>query len=1231
MNPDSLSFAASRVDLFDRDSVESCAVKIVTNTGKAIYLLCAYVPPQQESQLLQLCNSIQQANVDNLVLMGDLNGKSQEWNNSTSDRHGDLIEDMLAINRLIIHNDGQPTRRGGQSVIDLIITSAGIGTLVKDCSTLTHESVRSDHIAILSDFDIDVQESMAQTKEVRQLRKVNWNDWRERTETDFSRWMLQDFECFDEAYEDFSNTLTSAYNDVIPVKTIKIRNRQKRPCWWNEHVKSAKKSLNHFQRKFKKRNTVQNKLDLITAEEGFAKAKEDAQESWTGELLDKFDNTRNPREMWDVYKKMTKKDQSKSVLPLIQEDSEPVFDPTDKCKLLQEAFFDCHQHQTNQFDEEFYAKVMGEYSDITSELNSEQLEGEEIYNRNITLEEVEGAIARLKPGKSPGPDMFPTDLFIQAGDTLRSALHRLLSMSWKEGKLPEIWKSADVKFLRKAGKTNYYSPNSYRPISLTSCVVKILERIITDRLEAHIEGSRIIDAEQDGFRKKHSTINAVLRLVQSIYNGFEKDLYTAAVFIDLKGAYDTIWREGLIYKLNSIGICGRLLKWISNFLNSRRARCILEQTSGPGFETTIGLPQGSVLSPILFNIYTIDMYRKLLGAHIKYADDGTVWATERTIEMAVAQACRIALSVKQFCHLWRLIISLIKTDGTLFSKFKIQEKPQFKLGECVLNYNPMPKLLGITLDEQLSFDTHIQNVTKKASSSLKIIREVKGISRVSTCKLLRLYVTVVRPILEYGSVIWQGSKHVNRLSTVQRKALCLCLGLPGTAGTETVEVVSGIPPLDIYFRQTSVRELAKIQAKSIRQPIKILLNNMTETEKTQEDISRPAISPVRLALTYASEMEKETGVNIQFMEEEPEYEPGSIGMSASAPQYWSRLGSSKSSSSDQQEQGRELILDMMMEAPEGTTFAFTDGSCLTNPGPCGAGAVIYQDHHQPVCLKRPVSRRGSILLGELVAILITLEFMVQHITSMGCSLLKIFSDSQSTVGILTLNWKDTSYRSITKDIRNAIRTLTDAGITVDINWAPGHSSIAGNEEADRLAKEAAQEASTFKEGSGSTSMADVKIASHTYTMTLWQRRWNIAEVGREYYKYYPSITAQRHFDLPTKQSYSRIIQLQTGYSVLNQYRFKLGQTESSLCQCGQVEDTEHYLLQCPLQEEPRNILARNLGQKLGLYHLDTKELLGSSNHENIPEYRETIRRELADFIEATGRFSPNKASPTLSP
>ena len=133
----------------------------------------------------------------------------------------------------------------------------------------------------------------------------------------------------------------------------------------------------------------------------------------------------------------------------------------------------------------------------------------------------------------------------------------------------------------------------------------------------------------------------------------------------------------------------------------------------------------------------------------------------------------MAHSVKQFCHLWRLIVSLTKTDGTLFSKSKLQVKAQFELGDTELNYDSTLKILGITMDEQLSFDTHIQNVTRKASSSLKIIREVKGIGKVSTSKLLRLYVSVVCPIMEYGSVIGQGCKYTDRLSTIQRKALLM--------------------------------------------------------------------------------------------------------------------------------------------------------------------------------------------------------------------------------------------------------------------------------------------------------------------------------------------------------------------------------------------------------------------------------------------------------------------------
>ena len=168
-----------------------------------------------------------------------------------------------------------------------------------------------------------------------------------------------------------------------------------------------------------------------------------------------------------------------------------------------------------------------------------------------------------------------------------------------------------------------------------------------------------------------------------------------------------------------------------------------------------------------------------------------------------------------------------------------------------------------------------------------------------------------------------------------------------------------------------------------------------------------------------------------------------------------------------------------MEAPEGTTYAFTDGSCLTNPGPCGAGAVVFPYNHEPVRLKRPVSKRGFILLGELIAILLVLEYLVQNIASLPCKRLKIFCDSQSAVGILhvTLGWKDTSYKDVVSDIKKVISILKQKDVPTQLDWTPGHSAIAGNEIADRLAKEAAKEAETFADDRKSTSIAEVKMTS----------------------------------------------------------------------------------------------------------------------------------------------------------
>ena len=171
-----------------------------------------------------------------------------------------------------------------------------------------------------------------------------------------------------------------------------------------------------------------------------------------------------------------------------------------------------------------------------------------------------------------------------------------------------------------------------------------------------------------------------------------------------------------------------------------------------------------------------------------------------------------------------------------------------------------------------------------------------------------------------------------------------------------------------------------------------------------------------------------------------------------------------------------MVMDMMMQSPEDTTFAFTDGSCQPNPGPCGAGAVLYPSHLDPVPLKKPVSKRGSIFLGELVAEQIALECFLQHLDTISCKLLNIFSDSQSTVGILSLNWKESGYKDITTEIRQTIATLRQKGAEVDISWTPGHASTVGNEIGGALAKEAATEAKNQPDCRRSTTIQEIKEA-----------------------------------------------------------------------------------------------------------------------------------------------------------
>ena len=199
----------------------------------------------------------------------------------------------------------------------------------------------------------------------------------------------------------------------------------------------------------------------------------------------------------------------------------------------------------------------------------------------------------------------------------------------------------------------------------------------------------------------------------------------------------------------------------------------------------------------------------------------------------------------------------------------------------------------------------------------------------------------------------------------------------------------------------------------------------------------------------------------------------------------------------------------------------------------------------------------------MVAIKMVLDFILEKIhQKVKITKVLILSDSQSSVGLLTLGWEPTKHQNTTKDTLKQLEQVKRKDIDIEIKWTPGHAEIRGNEEADRLAKEASKEAESVLDENNCISLAEFKQAAKALGLSMWQRQWDVSEKGRFLYGLKPKVNKKTIFDFPDRKQYSLIAQLRIGYAKLNDYLNKIGVSETSKCSCGEVETTEHYLLQC---------------------------------------------------------------------
>ena len=400
------------------------------------------------------------------------------------------------------------------------------------------------------------------------------------------------------------------------------------------------------------------------------------------------------------------------------------------------------------------------------------------YNKDFTLKELKTAL-RSCTDTSPGEDDIP---YIMIKKLPKEQLNHLLAYYnyiWKNSLFPDEWRTAIVLPFLKPNKPPG-SLSSYRPISLTSCLCKLLEKMVLIRLNWYLEKHKYIKPYQSGFKKLHSTYDPLVRFESAIQEAFINDEYLVAVFIDLEKAYDMVWQHLVLKTLKEIGLKGNLPKFIANFMKNRKIKVKIEDFISEAFDLDNGLPQGSVLSCVLFLLIINSIFEDAENI-IKslFCDDGLFWATGPNLEDVIDIIQKALDCIAEWCDYHGPKISVLKTHYTIFTKKVVSYDPILTLNGTNLKRENIVKYLGVTFDQRLTWAPHINKLVEICKSPLNMMRKVSrhdwGGDR-STLKLM--YTSLVRSKIDYASFLYSkaADTHLIKLDRIQYEAIRIITG-----------------------------------------------------------------------------------------------------------------------------------------------------------------------------------------------------------------------------------------------------------------------------------------------------------------------------------------------------------------------------------------------------------------------------------------------------------------------
>lgn len=768
-----------------------CSVSLTSRLQMNI--VSVYFPPnlQISSQNLELMlNCIPEPR----FILGDFNAHSQQWGCAFDDQRANILSSVFDDNNLITLNTGEHTRvvcpPRLSSAIDLSLCSAQLGF---DCSwRVCDDLYSSDHLPIIIEFNTSVPH-ITTCRPVNLIKNIIWSEYQQIISSDTFFEENPTRQHYDSLVYNLISAARNAQSKPLVVNHSGISHKPK--PWWNAEIASLYTRRKDSFKLFKRRGGQVNFLSYKQID----------------------------AELRRLIKQRKKDSYRKYVSTLSPNTS------LRQLYLMAKRYRGCfrpHALSSISWLQDFIDKlappfVMNEFVPYQHGDSSDSA----FLSSPISLNEFNSALLSCN-NSSPGLDLIHFDLLKHLPECGKLFVIKMFNIFMCTEQLPDAWYDCKVIAIQKPGK-NPDVHTSYRPICLLSCVRKLFEKILHSRLDFWIESNHLNSVTQFGFRKGFGTQDCLALFATDLETNYAKKNTCLAVFLDISSAYDDVQIPILCDILSQLNLPRIFIKMIYLLFCKRN---LLFYVNGSEIDRRIGfkgLAQGSTLSPLLFNIYTIQIEQCLNNEirMIQYADDVLIYmSSQNNIDLLTKMQDMLNTLHHNYQSLG-LDISPNKSECVVFTKKRMVPDFPLLLANHPLKISKSFKYLGVVFDSKSTWNLHVKYISGKCKKRINFLRTIAGVRwGAHPIILLSLYKTTIRSILEYGAFAFMNlaRTHKIRLDRLQWRSLRIAMGLMTSTHTGTLEVQAGILPLDLRWKELSL----KMRIKSFASPSSLLRDSV---------------------------------------------------------------------------------------------------------------------------------------------------------------------------------------------------------------------------------------------------------------------------------------------------------------------------------------------------------------------------------------------------------------------